>query len=283
MMTVLPFLDVIEASFLPHRNNNCKSAFNTFYNNSVKICFSKKYIEFLEKSVSNIDMFQSLIKELYDSKRILIFNPAENNSIENEFAAISNQLKDSKLIPFIFFYNEDLTKLIPKLLIAEIANPVNIHWIKLELLTKNTCNVSYQNFKSDEEVLSFFTNIFSIPNYITKAYVYNRELNYSLLQAIKGKHIDYYTFIEHRINIAERKTLSKELKKQLGGKLKLFYTTNARKLHERKIVFEDYIVTIDNSHNNLTIAEPTWEIFITYDTEKAKEWKVKCDTFRLVE
>lgn len=282
-MTILPFLDVLDASFSPHRNNSCKTAFNSLNNNSVKICFSKKYIEFLEQGISNLDMFQNLIKELYDAKRILIFNPTENANIESEFIAISNQIKDSKLIPFSIFNNDNLIKSIPKLLVAEMASPINTHWIKLELLTKNTCNVSYQNFKSDAEIITFFTNIFKIPNYITKAYVYNRELNCFYLQALKGKHIDYYTFIDRRTNIAEKRIKSRDLKTKLGGKLKLYYTTNARILHERKIVFEDYILTVDNSHNNLIITEPTWEIFITYDTEKAKAWMDKCDNFALVE
>jgi hypothetical protein len=279
-MYLLPFFDVLEASFTPHTNDAHKKAFNAVFNTSTTICLSKKYIDYVEKSITNLDVFQAMIKELYDNNRIFIFNPQENDSMESEFVAISTQLKNSKLIPFCLSRNESFSNDIPNLLVMEFANPINKHWIKLELLSKNSCNVSYRDFESDEQIQMFFNSVFEIPNYITKVCVYDREIHCIFLESLKGKNIDYYSFCDRRY-LAECKDILKSLKQRLGGKTKLFLTTNPRILHERKILFEDFIVTIDNSRSNLTTKEPTWEIFISYDTDKSNDWKIKGEKFRL--
>jgi hypothetical protein len=70
------------------------------------------------------------------------------------------------------------------------------------------------------------------------------------------------------------------LKKNLGGKLKLFYTNNKRLIHERKIIIGALIISSDNSFSNLTTKEPTWEINISFDSERATEWIKKCSDFK---
>lgn len=76
-----------------------------------------------------------------------------------------------------------------------------------------------------------------------------------------------------------RKETKKDLRKVLGGKLKLFYTTNKRILHERKVIFDNLVITIDNSRSNINVDEPTWEILVLRNSDKAKKWTEKIAKF----
>jgi hypothetical protein len=279
-MVMLPHLDIFEICFNFQKYSNYKKVFNVLYNTSSEVCFTKNYIDLLEKEVSNKDAFEALVRELHDTNRIKIENTSSKKSCDEEFIEIASNAKVPLLIPII---NEDLnnyTTRIPFLTIAKKAIPINRHWIALELLSNNFCNVSYQDFKNDAEIASFIKNVFSIPKYIRNITVFDRDQNTTILSVIKGLHINYFTFLRGgKQNEYYRKQVKKDLQKALGGKLKLYYTNNPRQLHERKIIFEDILITIDNAHINLTVAEPTWEIFINYNKEKSANWKAKCNCF----
>lgn len=279
-MVMLPYLDILEICFKLHNYSNNKKIFDVLYNSSSEVCFTKNYIELLEKSVSNKDAFQSLIRELYDNNRIKIENTSAKSNFDDEFVEIASKAKIPFLIPIVNVDLHNHINEIPFLTIAHNASPINKHWITLELLTNNVCNVSYQDFKNDAEIASFIKNIFSIPKYIRNVSVFNRDHDTTLLSSIKGLYINYFTVLNSgKSNELNRKQIKKDLQKALGGKLKLYYTSNPRQIHERKIIFEDLLVTIDNAHINLTVAEPTWEIFISYNKVKAANWRAKCIKF----
>ena len=69
------------------------------------------------------------------------------------------------------------------------------------------------------------------------------------------------------------------LKQNVSRRTKLFSTKNPRIIHERKIIFESIIITFDNSFENTTKSEPTWEIFVSIDRSKADYWLNKIDKF----
>jgi len=279
-MVMLPHLDIFEISFNFQKYSSNKKIFDLLYNTSSEICFSRNYIEFLEKEVSNKDAFEALIRELYDTNRIKIENTPLKKNSDEEFIEIATNAKVPLLIPIINDDSNNLINKVPFLTVIQKAIPVNRHWITLELLSASFCNVSYQNFKNDAEINSFIQSVFSIPKYIRNVTVFDRDQNSNLLSTLKGHHIYFFTFLNAgRNNELYRKQVKKDLQKTLGGKLKLYYTNNPRQLHERKIIFEDILITIDNAHINLTVAEPTWEIFITYNKEKAAAWKSKCNRF----
>lgn len=279
-MVMLPHLDIFEIALDFQKYSSNKKVFDLLYNASSEVCFSKNYIDFLEKEVSNRDAFEALIRELYDTNRIKIENTSPKKDYEQEFVEIATNAKVPLLIPII---NDDKSRLInkiPFITIVQQAKPINRHWVALELLSTSFCNVSYQDFKNDEEINSFVQSVFKIPKYIRNITVFDRDQNTSLLSTLKGHHISFFTLLNSgRNNEYYRKQVKKDLQKSLGGRLKLFYTNNPRQLHERKIIFEDILITIDNSHINLTVAEPTWEIFVNYNKEKAATWKSKCNRF----
>ncbi|KAA9041233.1 hypothetical protein FW778_04140 [Ginsengibacter hankyongi] len=283
-MIVLPNIDILELCFNFKNISAHKKVFDIVYNGTNEICFSKKYIAFLEQSISDTALFEALITELSDTGRLRIETTTEKNNLREEFIEIATKSNISVLIPVVYDDVTNLQRKIPALLIVNKGAPVNMHWIKLELLSNHKCNVSYQQFNSNAEIETLFSNLFAIPKIITDVYVFNRQQETRFLSNVSGLAINYYTFLYRGSKMNEHELLppKRDLKKILGNRLKLFYTGNARLIHERKIIFDELLITIDNSFENVVINEPTWEINVSYDRQKATKWKSKCANFREV-
>lgn len=251
---------------------------NIVFNSSTKICFSKTYLNLLEKSGVNQDYFQALIKELNDENRIETEKCCGKTLCDDEFKQIVNNNQDSFFIPVVI---KDDAKFngINSLLVLEKSKKNNLEWIKRELLAKAILNVCYKDFNNDNEIKTFFDNLFLIPKFIKEVYVFDREQTSAVLTKAHGNQIKYYTLMggSHKY-LLDRQDARRILRRELGGRLKLFYTSDPRVLHERKILIENLIITIDNSRNNLTISEPTWEITVCIDKTKANDWLQKTVT-----
>lgn len=279
-MVILPHLDILDICFDSKTFLENRTVFNIIYNSKSKICFSKNYIELLEKSVKNKDAFFALISELSDTGRIKIEDSAGNINFNEEFVEIAKKAKIPLLIPLSINDLNNNIKSIPFLTVINGAKPLNKHWVIIELLSKDICNVCYQDFNSDLEINEFVKSILLIPKFIRNVVVFDREQNSEILSSIKGYNISYYTMLKSGYqNLHLRKEIKKDLQMKLGGKLKLFYTSNNRKIHERKIILEDILITFDNSRFNLNTTEPTWEILISFNSERASKWKQKCNDF----
>lgn len=282
-MTVLLNHDILEICTDTNNFLSKKKIFDIVYNPKTLICFTENYINLIEKSITNLEGFQALLVELSDTNRITKVKTLNKKSLNDEFVEISLTSKISTLIPIIYEDSNSLVNQIPALTIFNKSIHLNKHWITLELLTNNFCNVCYLHFKKDKEISEFFNNVFRVPNFIREVYIFDREQDPKFLTFIKGKHIHYYTFFYGSYGRDfERKNTKKNLRGILGGKLKLYFTSNPRVIHERKIIFDNFIISIDNSQNNLTVLEPTWEITITFDIERANKWKEKCTQFKEV-
>lgn len=281
-MLIIPFFDILETCTDLSNFSQDKLIFDLIYNQKNTICFSRNYIELIETSISNKDAFQSLIVELNDQNRLLISKVKPSNSIESEFIEIASKEQIPLLFPLILKNNSDITTKINFVTILNDLKLKSRNWLIVELLTKRICNLSYLDFKNQTELLEFINVIFSVPNIIKEVCIFNREQDISFLKTLKGKHVKYYTLLNYKTSYHEKQSLKKDLQRNISGKLKLYYTSDKRILHERKIIFEDIIVTIDNSFNNLEVKEPTWEIIITVNNNKAEEWKKKCETFHEV-
>lgn len=278
-MKILLGQDVIDSLF-SKSNPRIKNLLNNIvYNESLKISFSKTYIDLLDSNEDNGEFFKGLIQELYDTDRIIIEKCHLKPKPKEEFELLASSCIDSFFIPIIV--NEDpVLKNIKSLLVLNGLKKHEKGWIVKELLSKSIYNVCYQDFLTDKEIEKFFSNLFCICNFLKEVVVFDREVNSSLLSTIKGMNVKYYTYSKRgRQYDIDRQTAKNDLKRELGGKLKLFYTNDLRILHERKIIIENLIITIDNSRSNISINEPTWEIIVTLDEEKASRWKSKTKNF----
>lgn len=279
-MVLLADLSVFELAFSNSKSKENRIINKILFNNDVQICLNQSIIDEYEKVLGEIEFFQAFVKELYDSDRIIIENSNAKLSINEQFTDIAINSKISFLIPICLEKVDDYLEKIENIVVLKESKKINRYWIALELLTNSFCNVSFDDFASDDEINLFFNSLFKIPKFIKEIKIFNRDQHYNYLQNIKGKNIDFYTKMSSaRIHFSYRNEIKKEMKNALGSKLNLHYTNNSRIIHERKIIFDNLIITVDNSFENITINEPTWEIYVNYNKQKAENWISKCDNF----
>lgn len=282
-MVLLADLSIFELAFSNIKSKENRTINKILFNKDVQICLNQSIINEFEKVLEETEFFQAYIKELYDSDRIVIEKSNPNLSIKEQFKDIAINSNISFLIPICLESVEEYIEQIENIVILNESKKINKNWVAIELLANSLCNVSFVDFKKDEDINLFFKSLFELPKFIKEIKIFNRDQQYNYLENIKGKNIDYYTKMRAgNMDLHFRNETKKEMQKALGNKLKLSYTNNPRLIHERKIIFDNLIITLDNALNNITVVEPTWEIYINYNKHKAQTWLAKCGDFHAV-
>lgn len=264
--------------YLSKSIDKCKGDIISIFNNSnVKFLITKELLFEIEKNVSDLNIFQGLIKYLFDTNQIEKEN-IKKVSEESVYLSIMEQSKIHNL--FLFTLENSEFDTISKRFVYSLIKPKNSHWVLNNILTNKNISLSCHDFKNNIEIDSFFKLVFSIPNYIKKVKVYNRESDTKFIESLKGKNIDFYSFLDSPTRNKHRYyEIQREMKRILGGKLKLFVTSDKRIIHERKIFIDNICITIDNSFKNLLIEEPTWTVLIEFNPELEFKWSQKCSKF----
>lgn len=275
-MVVLFDIPIWEKVFSDIKDSISNSLLTVLYNENIKVCLSRGLVDLIEKSIDDSDLWQFILRKLSDDDRLIREKTDNQTSFCEQFVEIYK-----KGLPFLLPITLDIDNEVSidnsDLIILNNAKKVNKDWLVLEVLSKGICNVCYSDFRNDNEIGSFFEDIFSLNKDLGLINIFNREQDSKFLEKVKGCKIYYHTLIKGiKYNFNDYKdTLFKMRKELTSNKLTFFYTSNPRELHERKIIFDGVIITIDNSLNNLTIKEPTWEITISYDPDKAHLWLCK--------
>jgi hypothetical protein len=279
MLLVLPYPDVFQHCFENTHSPDGRIAMKIIYNPNNKILLSREYLDFLEEVFDNKDFFQGLIKELFDSGRIESKSTGQKlGDIDKEFVALSNLPGISLLIPIAFMQKSTIENQVSFICIKEKVIKPNSHWIKMEILMDTKCIVSHLDFKGNPDIQKYIGDIFSLPRFIKAVSIFDREQNSSCKIFFKHRNIKYFTLFRN-VQLYEKRSILNDLQKDLGRKLELWATKNGKLIHERKIIFENLILTCDNSFCNITCDEPTWEITFYYSPIVAKEWENKCGHF----
>lgn len=282
-MVLLADLSIFELAFSNTKSKENRTINKILFNNDVQICLNQSIIDEFEKVLEETEYFQAYVKELYDTDRLVIEKSNPNLSLKEQFKDIAINSNISFLIPICLESVEEFINEIENIVILKESKKINKNWIAIELLTNSLCNVSFADFKKDEDIKLFFKSLFELPKFIKEIKIFNRDQQYNYLENIKGQNIEYYTKMRAgNMDLHYRNETKREMQKALGNKLKLLYTNNPRVIHERKIIFDNLIITLDNALENITVEEPTWEIYINYDKHKAQTWLAKCGAFRPV-
>lgn len=261
-----------------------KKILSILYNPNIKFIITNEYIDHLEKRVKDKEFFQAWLKELVDAnkyKNIGTKSISGKSTTIQDFIRIVNNQRESMLFTIAVGDSSELSEIKYSTLFIDKIVPKSRDWFLGELLCDNKLIFSYQDFKLDKEINELFDSIFNIPLYLNEVTIFDREQSYRFYKKIKGKYIFYYSFFKNS-DVVERREALKMLQSELGGKLKLNWTNKTKLIHERKILFDGIIVTLDNSCNNITCDEPTWEITVSFSREKSSTWKQKCAEFRSV-
>ena len=194
-MVILTDLSIIELGFSGIKNQQTRILESILFNKEIKICLNKSLISVFENFVSQKDEFYAFITELSDTGRIILFDSNSNLSFGDQLKEIILKSKISFLIPITLSSNCKYLTEIKNVVIIDQIKKANSHWIATELLSKNSLNVCYKDFNSDDEIDTFFDSIFLLPNYIKLASVFNRGQDFKYLKKLKGRNIEYYTLL----------------------------------------------------------------------------------------
>lgn len=282
MIYYTPYIDIYEYYLSSTPICNKVNILNIIYNDNVKVIISKKYIDFISKTISDVEGFNSLVLEMIDNDKVYDINISNEVCLLQEFNYLCNNSNKSLHFPICLNERDELKSIQSEILILNEIIPYSKNWIKFELITKSICNVSFRNFSNDNEIELFFKNIFSIPKYCVDYKIFDRNQDTVYYRHLKGQRILYYTFFPRKEDYAYILLAKKILKTELGNNLSFFYSNVKLNLHERKIIFADIVITSDNAHSNITISDPTWEIFIKYDPIHSNSWSQKCIKFKKV-
>ncbi len=282
-MTILPELDFYCQAFKNLSPLEKIKPLNILLNPNNKICFNKNLIELIELVVEDKNLFQSIVKDLFDNNRILSVETTKDLSYNEQLEELYNKLNVEYLIPIIINNESNLNKNGLFINLININDETNLKkdLIVTSILLNKSVSYCYNDFENDTQIESFFKELFKIPKLIKNVHIFNREQDVKYLESLKGRNIEYYTLMT---KMGSEKYLHletlKDMKKFLGGKLKIFSTPNYRIIHERKIIIDGFIINSDNSFQNITISEPTWEISITYCNTKQNAWLTKTINFK---
>lgn len=275
-MNIVTDLNLFKTVFKDKFDQESIEYLTIYYQKNNNHILSKEYIELIENTVQNTELWKSYFTELSDQGRIVKVESTQVDADELCIEIFENYKQDTCV--FVSLNNEKI-------------NSLNVRNIPLEnesykviksLLTKSNHILYVHDFENNKEIESFFNLILTFQSNVNNIYIFNREFDLKFLNSLKSKRIHYYTLLKRDYKIFDLKQDLKDNNtfKVLGRGLTCYYTFNRTLIHERKIVLGNLIISPDNAFINLNIEEPTWQITIDNNKVMAQKWKEKCSLFK---
>ncbi len=165
----------------------------------------------------------------------------------------------------------------PDIAIFNTANfqKPNKHWQRISLAANNTFTVRYLDFQNQTEINQFFTEIFKLPRAINEVKIIDRYMQnvteHNNFDELKNRNIPihYYT-----LNIPAKLSGGRNPLPNLltdiqdifnPSTVSFFHTFNKDLIHERKVLFENFILETDEDFPRIKNSIKTWKIDITYN------------------
>lgn len=279
-MTILPSPNFVNKFTSLSRDREFIDISSVFYNDNIDVLITKNYLNHLETIVDDLDILQSLIMELSDNQRLVLeHNDTDNLDIfENIYELNKNSIESLFAISLNENYN-----IYSYDYINIDQNNKNKEFILFTLLKSNIISFHYYDFPDNKNIINYIKNIFNLQQNVGRITIFNRYSEYQNFEFLKNKSIHYYNFIPsmsiHRRKIEFINNYN-DLKNNLGRNLVLKSTSDNTKIHERKIFFNHFFITIDQAFNNLKVTEPNWKIDLEIDRKKCySEWSKKIRYF----
>ncbi|SCY25164.1 hypothetical protein SAMN02927916_1616 [Flavobacterium anhuiense] len=282
-MTILPSLDIFEKYISNSRDKVFSDINCIFFNENIDVLITSNYLELLEMYFDNNDLIQALIIELSDKNRTVV-NYVDNelqNTYENFYEKIYTDNIDSLDCLYAISIGES-----PNIIHYQYSKKnkqnLNKEFLIFELLISNIISLHYYNFASNTEIQNLIKNVFKLPKKISRILIYNRYSESNYFHFLKHKSIHYFNAItgSNQFRRTEFIRIENDLKQNLGRNLVLKSTNDLTKIHERKILFNNFILTFDHSFNSTIVSEPSWKIDIEIDRKIClSEWNKKHQYF----
>lgn len=285
-MTVLPSLDIFEKYISNSRDKIFSDMNSIFFNENTNILITSNYLDLLAMHFDNIDLIQALAIELSDNNRTAI-NSIDNElkgTYENFYEKLYNDNVDSIDCLYAITLNENHNVIHFKYS-EKNKQSKNKEFLIFELLTSNVISFHYYDFNSDLEIQNLIKKLFNLPKRLSRILIYNRYSESNYFTFLKHKSIHYFNAIvgTNNFRITEFTRIESDLKSSLGRNVVLKSTSDLTKIHERKVLFNHFILTFDHSFNSTIVSEPSWKIDIEIDRKVClQEWNKKHKYFAKV-
>lgn len=254
-----------------------------------KFLLTKRVIEDIESNLNDNDLlknyFHDWMKILIDTSLIDLVDYKEVLTLDytQEIEHILNSYHGSLIIG-IFLDSKSLLKTnIPCSIISQIAKP-NLSWIISELAGNiNGLSVRYFDFQSDDDIKTFFKEIFLLPIKVDEVYIFDRQcnLNHNCFEKLitRKPRVRYLTARGKSPvdNFANKQALIKKF----GTKAEL-YLSRKENIHERRIILDSLIIESDDDFFNILFNRNTWKIDVLCCKYTATQYLSKVALFQKV-
>jgi len=252
-----------------------------------RFLISESIIDCIESSLNSdeliIDYFHGFVKSTIDGSIINLenYNNRDKRNYNDEFRSLISSYHGT-FISCIFLNPETTVQVeIPFSILSKISKP-NLSWIIRELASNNNgLSVRYFDFKTDNEIKTFFKDIFHLPLCIDEVYIFDRQCNLNhdrFDELIKRKpNLKYFTAREN--SFAEDLVNKRTVTNKFGPSSEL-YVSRRENIHERRIIIGSIIIDSDDDFYNILCERRTWKIDVICCNDTASKHLNKMSLFQ---
>ena len=237
-------------------------------------CFLIDLEKYFDEKNPFHDEYTSFITELLDTRSTSIECDPSNQ--ENSFEFLCNSYQSNNLHYGILEERLHDTNVKMCIEIKKIAKP-NKGFILSQLLQSQVCVFRYFDFADQTIINSFFNDIFTLSDRKSNVYIIDRQtnLNHNLYDSLinPGSTLKYYTF---RLGMAEANFIRGKF---IGMNCEIYTTSTVDLLHERMVMYDNFIITSDEDPFNIDINRKTWSITVEYSRTNTYKAMTKFPSF----
>lgn len=206
---------------------------------------------------------------------------------DDYFIEIAQTYKANCLLNFLLSKNEKIESAVNEVAIISKAIKPDQNWFKTQLAANGTFSLRYWDFTTNPQISAFFYDLFSLHkhNEIILVGRYAENLNqhhiFHFFENIRPFSLKYYTLHANQ-KITEGKIRAEwwnDLCSTFSTDIKLFSTDDRNVIHERKIVYGNFVIELDDDIENIKIERQTWKIDITFSPKLVQNIQQKLSQF----
>jgi hypothetical protein len=274
-MHVIVNIEVIEKyfrNFIPRTKSEFeRNLDDLFSNKNNTILLSKNFIDLAEQHLEKIDpkyraYFAGFLQDLYTHGRHKGVKSGDSSSLEDEFISILNLEDEGVTIAFSISKSPKLSSHKKKNKIAALTSysKLSDEWVLLNIAATHNLKVRYYDFTSNSQIDKFFETIFAIPKKIDEVHIFDRycNVNHNLYKSIAKKKINIKCF-KLKASLADIEPINS----YFGKPCEIWNTNRGDLLHERNVLFNNFIIESNEDPVNVAVDRKTWTFNIQYSKE----------------
>ena len=244
--------------------------YNIFNNPNTNVVLTEKIKTYLLEKYGKNEKIETLLMATFEqfvneNRVVRKIKENESNDWDKYFVEIAESYTGNGLFKIAQKRNAEINKIADVTVLKEAQKP-NSHWIRVNLAAYSTISVRYFDFKNTLEIVQFFKNFFSLAK-VSEVHIFDRYFNLE-------KHSNFSFLCENNFKIhyfshdlATRLTplRANNILLTLGANVKFYSTVDRNTIHERKLIYDNYILETDEDFAGIKSGRITWKVDITYN------------------